>query len=174
MVPVTQKVMGCVVKWVPPPFDYFKVNVDASLRSPDSLVGVGAVVRNYLGQFMVGLSRKLVGNVSVEIAEATTILNGLHLPIESSFNNLILESDSLNVINYILSGTPPLSEVSLIVADILLLSTSSNVLFCFVPRSANCVAHFLAKNSFSIDNIYIWLEDYSPLLDQGLLSDYHA
>ncbi|KAL5737201.1 hypothetical protein ACOSQ2_031989 [Xanthoceras sorbifolium] len=96
--------MGCVVKWAPPLFDCFKVNVDASLRSPDSLVGVGAVVRNHIGQFMAGLSHKLVGNVSVEIAEAMAILNGLHLAIESGFNNMILESDSLNVVNYILRG----------------------------------------------------------------------
>ncbi|KAL5755186.1 hypothetical protein ACOSP7_023406 [Xanthoceras sorbifolium] len=133
--------------WVPPDEGWYKLNVDASLKSKDCLVGVGAVIRDSKGLFMAGLSRKFVGTVSIEVAEATALLNGLHLAIES---------------------------VGLIISDILTLSARVDVKFFFVPRMANFVAHSLARFSFSISDVCIWLEDAPSWLNQGLLSDFHA
>ncbi|KAL5798041.1 hypothetical protein ACOSQ2_002861 [Xanthoceras sorbifolium] len=162
------------VKWKRPPEDWYKLNVDASLKAADNLVGLGAVVRDYQGLFMAGLSRKLVGSVSIEVAEAAAILNGLHLALQSGFSRLLVESDSSTVINYILRHDPPRSEVGLIISDILTLCSTALVEFAFVPRCANCVAHQLARNSFSIEVVSIWLEDAPPWLEQGLLSDSQA
>ncbi|KAL5861780.1 hypothetical protein ACOSQ4_003076 [Xanthoceras sorbifolium] len=78
------------VKWKRPPEDWYKLNVDASLKAADNLVGLGAVVRDYQGLFMAGLSRKLVGSVSIEVAEAAAILNGLHLALQSGFSRLLV------------------------------------------------------------------------------------
>ncbi|KAL5811377.1 hypothetical protein ACOSQ3_028113 [Xanthoceras sorbifolium] len=160
-----------VTRWVKPYIRWLKLNVDASLKAEASLVGLGDVIRDHEGLFMAGLSRKLYGLVSVEVAEALAILNGIHLAIESGFNHLLVESDALNVINYIKSRSPPLSEVGLVIADIFSICLHINVEFSFVPRCANSIAHLLARNSFSIVDVSIWLEDAPPWLDQGLLSD---
>ncbi|KAL5748652.1 hypothetical protein ACOSQ2_025949 [Xanthoceras sorbifolium] len=150
---------------------WFKLNTDASLNIDDSLVGLGAVIRDDNGLFMAGLSHKLVRSVSIEIAEASAILIGLHLAIESGFSHLLVESDALNIIFYLVQEKPSNSEVGLVVADILSFCSRAVVSFAFVPRCANSVAHSLARNSFSIDNVSIWMEDAPPWLDQGLLSD---
>ncbi|KAL5779658.1 hypothetical protein ACOSQ2_010395 [Xanthoceras sorbifolium] len=145
-----------------PPLGWMKLNVDASLKPENSLVRLGAVLRDHEGLFLAGLSRKLVGLVSIEVVEASTILNGIHLAIESGFNHFMVESDALNVIKYINSRSPPLSEVGLIIADIFAISSTVDVVFAFVPRGCNSVAHLLAGNSFSISDVSIWLEDAPP------------
>ncbi|KAL5802001.1 hypothetical protein ACOSQ3_033633 [Xanthoceras sorbifolium] len=78
---------------------------------------------------MAGLSRKFVGTVSIEVAEATALLNGLHLAIESGFSRLLVESDALNIINYLSLPDPPLSEVGLIISDILICLLESMLSF---------------------------------------------
>ncbi|KAL5758198.1 hypothetical protein ACOSP7_020809 [Xanthoceras sorbifolium] len=160
-----------LTRWSRPAEGWLKLNVDASLWVDSCLVGLGAVVRDSNGDFIAGLSRKLVGSVSIEIAEASAILNGLHLAIKSSFSCIQVESDALNVINYLIRHYPPKSEVGIIIIDILSLCDRACVSFSFVPRSANSVAHSLVMNNFSIFDISIWLEEAPPWLDKGLLSN---
>ncbi|KAL5834011.1 hypothetical protein ACOSQ3_017685 [Xanthoceras sorbifolium] len=157
--------------WQPPAVGWFKLNVDASLKCSESLVGLGAVIRDSNGLFMAGLSRKRFGSVSIEVTEASAILNGFHLAIDSGFTHLLVESDALNVINFLIEKKPPNSEVGLVIVDILAICNSAMVFFSFVPHCANSVAHELARNSFFIDDVSIWLEDVTPWLDQGLLSN---
>ncbi|KAL5847389.1 hypothetical protein ACOSQ3_010913 [Xanthoceras sorbifolium] len=144
--------------WQPPGERFYKLNVDTSIKSSYCWVGLGAVVRDYKGLFMAGLSRKLVGSVSIEIAEASAILNGFQLAFDSGFSSLLVESDALSVVNYLLNGNPPNSKVGLIISDILMLCSRASVSLSFVPRSANS----LARYSFRIDNVAIWLEDAPP------------
>ncbi|KAL5812772.1 hypothetical protein ACOSQ3_027722 [Xanthoceras sorbifolium] len=143
-------------------------------RAADFMVGLGAVVRDHQGLFMAGLSRKLVGSISIEVAEATVLLNGIHLAFESGFKRLVVESDAKNLVSYISSNSPHQSEVGLIISDILVLCHDADVVFSFVPRSANYVAHALARNSFTIDDISIWMEDAPPWLFQSLSTDFQA
>ncbi|KAL5823057.1 hypothetical protein ACOSQ3_021001 [Xanthoceras sorbifolium] len=63
------------------PGNQVKVNTDAALRLGACLVGLGDVIRDANGLFLVGISRKLVGSVAVEVAEGVAILNGVHLAI---------------------------------------------------------------------------------------------
>ncbi|KAL5788391.1 hypothetical protein ACOSP7_005340 [Xanthoceras sorbifolium] len=59
--PVTDVVGLGDVKWTKSHLGWFKLNVDASVKTEDSLVGLGAVVRDHQGLFMAGLPRKLSG-----------------------------------------------------------------------------------------------------------------
>ncbi|KAL5819558.1 hypothetical protein ACOSQ3_023495 [Xanthoceras sorbifolium] len=130
--PQPQAAPYAIVGWSKPQVGWLNLNVDASLKPEASLVGLGAMIRDHEGQLMAGLSRKLVVLVSIEVAEASTILNGIHLAIEFNFNHLVVESNALNVINYIKSRSPPLSEVGLVIADIFALCFRVNVAFSFV------------------------------------------
>ncbi|KAL5750231.1 hypothetical protein ACOSP7_024834 [Xanthoceras sorbifolium] len=135
--------------WKSPEQGWYKLNVNAFLRSSLFLVGLRAVMRDSYGQFMADLSRKLVGSVSIEVAEVAAILNVLHLAIQLGFFRLII-------------------------SDILSLCSTTDVAFSFIPRSANVVVHSLVRNSFSIDVISVWLEDALSWLDQFLSTDLHG
>ncbi|KAL5779603.1 hypothetical protein ACOSQ2_010340 [Xanthoceras sorbifolium] len=93
-----------------PPDGWYKLNVDTSLKAEGCLVGLWVVVRDFQGLFTAELSRKLVGSDSIEVVEATAILNGLHLAIQSGFFYLLVESDVLNVVNYINHRNLPLGS----------------------------------------------------------------
>ncbi|KAL5851855.1 hypothetical protein ACOSQ3_006973 [Xanthoceras sorbifolium] len=67
--------------WFKPPANWVKINCDAALRSCNRLVGLGAVIHDTYGCFLAGVCRKLDGLVAVEVAEATTVLHGVHLAI---------------------------------------------------------------------------------------------
>ncbi|KAL5750066.1 hypothetical protein ACOSP7_024669 [Xanthoceras sorbifolium] len=95
------------IGWKAPDEGWFKLNVDTSLRATDCLVGLWAVIHDSNGAFMADLSRKLIGLVSIEAAEAFAISNGLYLAFESSFSWLQVESGTLNVINYIIQNNSP-------------------------------------------------------------------
>ncbi|KAL5808584.1 hypothetical protein ACOSQ3_029275 [Xanthoceras sorbifolium] len=156
--PMASRKKAEFTRWSRPAEGWLKLNVDASLRVDSCLVGLGAVVRDSNGDFMAGLSHKLVGSISVEIAKASAILNGLHLAIESGFLLIQIESDALNVINYLIRLSLSKSKVGLIIIDILSLCDRACVSFLFMSRSANFVAQSLARNSFSISDVSIWLE----------------
>ncbi|XP_030478270.1 uncharacterized protein LOC115695337 [Cannabis sativa] len=48
--------------WQPPPMGSLKLNIDAALDKHCNKIGVGAVVRNSVGQVVVALSMPLIGN----------------------------------------------------------------------------------------------------------------
>ncbi|KAL5765169.1 hypothetical protein ACOSQ2_017763 [Xanthoceras sorbifolium] len=160
--PRPQAVPCAAVRWSKPQVGWLKLNVDASLKFEASFVGLAAVIRDHEGLFLTGLSRKLIGLVSIEVAEASVILNGIHLAIEFGFNHLLVESNALNVINYINSRSPHLSEVGLVIADIFALCFRINVAFSFVPQCANYGTHLLAMKIFSVNDVSIWLQDAPP------------
>ncbi|KAL5746292.1 hypothetical protein ACOSP7_027438 [Xanthoceras sorbifolium] len=100
--------------------------------------------------------------MAVEVAEAAAILHGVHLAIQSGYSYIVVESNSLNVISYLRLRSPPISEVGLIILDILSLCSSIEVVFQFAPRGANSVVHCLAQFSFNVVDVVVWREVVPP------------
>ena len=48
----------------------YKINIDAGVVTGEKVVGIGVVIRDSNGQFIVGLSNKIHGISSVVTAEA--------------------------------------------------------------------------------------------------------
>ncbi|KAK3183293.1 hypothetical protein Dsin_030579 [Dipteronia sinensis] len=88
------------------------------------------------------------------------IRNGILLAKESGFWPLYVETESLSVMKIIVAKSSTLSNVGLIIADIL--DTLDNYL-CggnnFCARDANRVAHVLARLGCSVDELSIWIEE---------------
>ncbi|KAK2652478.1 hypothetical protein Ddye_012363 [Dipteronia dyeriana] len=88
------------------------------------------------------------------LSEALAILRGPGFAIDSGLWPCVVESDSQTVVSMINSGSAPLSDIGLIIEDIL--DLLKGPLICsvnFISRKANLAAHCLAKHGVVSDLI---------------------
>ncbi|TXG53683.1 hypothetical protein EZV62_018939 [Acer yangbiense] len=98
----------------------WQVNTDAAVDLNDLRIGLGAVVRDNRGSVMAACA-------------------------QTSLVPVVVESDALQVVEFVSSQSPPSSEVGVVVLDILQLIDSVPVTgVMFVLRLANVVVHSLA------------------------------
>jgi ribonuclease HI len=84
-------------KWKRPLPHQAKLNVDASYHADIGTGAVGAILRDYQGNF-IAASIKFIPHVSsASSAEAIVMKEGLALAIQMGCNNVQAESDSLEV-----------------------------------------------------------------------------
>ena len=153
--------------WQPPPGSLFKLNFDGAYFDDGAYSGYKAVIRNKKGEVMAAIAvRGGVVHDSEEV-EVMACRKALEFSIDAGFTEIILEGDNAMVMKRISQAQLDLSRLGLIYEDIWYLavgfrSISSNC----VRRSANSVAHALARFARLIDNEILWLEeDPSPAVD---------
>ncbi|KAK2639502.1 hypothetical protein Ddye_027297 [Dipteronia dyeriana] len=152
-----------IEKWIPPSSGGYKVNTDVVLDAQEGHIGVGIIIRNDVGDVMASGAQRVMGGYSVPIAEAIAILKGMQFACNSGLNPCIFESDAHEVVYIINSRVSPLSEIGLIISDIMrLLDGPFNFHVTFAPRSANRVAHGLAKLGLKIVNNLFFIEECPP------------
>lgn len=84
--------------WTKPPPGFLKVNVDDAWRELLKSGGVGAVVRDEHDNF-VDASTKTFEHVSSPLLiEAFAVREGLFLAVQKGLHNIIIESDSLQIV----------------------------------------------------------------------------
>ncbi|XP_019178318.1 PREDICTED: uncharacterized protein LOC109173534 [Ipomoea nil] len=130
--------------WTPPPRHTLKCNVDAA----SSIEGAsyGAVVRDHAGDFVAAKSGRIEGIVDPYMAEAIGVREMLSWLKEQHHRSIIIESDCLSFCNAFNSRSFDLSYVGLIVKQCVLIARDiGDVSITHVRRSANCVAHELAR-----------------------------
>lgn len=134
------------VRWCKPELGVVKHNVDAAFKMGETSCSLGLVVRDSMGTLVIGktVCKSMVG--SVLEAEAYAVLEGLRWLLTLAYNNVIIESDSLNTVRAIQKPYENVLEVGNI------LDACSNILksrpgfsISFVKRQANRVAHLVAK-----------------------------
>ena len=87
------------LSWQPLNSPLYKVNFDDALFDSEQSAGLGVVIRNEAGQVMVSFSeRALLSFTTIEV-EAMTARRPLVLALEAAFDRVILEGDSLVLIN---------------------------------------------------------------------------
>ncbi|XP_060969608.1 uncharacterized protein LOC133036862 [Cannabis sativa] len=140
-------------KWILPPLNELKMNVDAACDVSCNKIGVGIIVRNSSGQVVAAYSKSLTGRYKSQEMEAKALLTGLDL---AAHHNLLvnhLESDSLVLVNSINCQHTAISSFGDLVLDIKnRLSYLSSVCVSYVKRDANQAAHGLAKQALVLDN----------------------
>ncbi|KAK2649997.1 hypothetical protein Ddye_017486 [Dipteronia dyeriana] len=146
------------VKWRPPVGGFYKINTDATLVEGKTVVGVGAVIRNHLGQVMASTAQRLEVSISTKLAEAMAILRGIVFTVDSGLVPTVIESNALSVVSLINSGSPNLTELGLVCGDIAKhIQDGVITAVGFIPRKAKVVAHTLAKMALSIDQDRFWM-----------------
>ncbi|XP_031121223.1 uncharacterized protein LOC116024469 [Ipomoea triloba] len=141
--------------WHPPPEGWVKCNVDVSLR--ESSMGYGAVLRNHQGQFVAALSGRLFCDRDPYLAESIAVKEALTWLKDRGTENVILETDCLNFCNNFNSARRDFSYVGLIIKQCRVIARDIGItLVRHVNRSANQVAHELARATGSFSVLGVW------------------
>ncbi|KAL5827457.1 hypothetical protein ACOSQ4_019254 [Xanthoceras sorbifolium] len=171
--PADIQTSAAVERWFPPPLGIYKINSDAAINSVDFCIGLGFVVRDAEGFVLAAGAQPLQFCVSPLVAEAMAILRGIQFASEMGISPIMVESDSLSVINIITSHAFPLSDVGVVISDIYRsIEALNDFKIIFASRQANSVAHGLAKLALSLSDASFWLEDYPPCIENLVLGNY--
>ncbi|XP_074289190.1 uncharacterized protein LOC141614334 [Silene latifolia] len=141
---------------------YVKINVEAGVKEGEG-VDTGIVCRGSRGEVLWGMSIAREQVWEAHIAEAVAVLDGLEEAARRGIQKLEVESDCLQVIEAIQKQSYGRSLFSLIIDDIVTLSSNFiSVCWLHVSRVNNCVAHALAHcNSRTVGRV-VWEDGLPP------------
>ncbi|KAK4847768.1 hypothetical protein QYF36_005675 [Acer negundo] len=164
-----------IKNWIPPNSSTFKVNVDSTLDLERGRSGAGIVIRDNTRRIMKVVALVFEGRVSVDIAEAKAIYEGLVLAKKSGLLPLSIESDSLNVVKLCNGEITTRSDVFNVISEIqIIVNREERILISHIPRICNRVAHEVARREISLENS-VFLEDpFPPWLQMVAISDVNS
>ncbi|XP_075659244.1 uncharacterized protein LOC142629149 [Castanea sativa] len=168
-VPVT---IGHSQSWLPPEGMIYKLNFDAAVFMDASDSGVGVIIRNERGEVMAALSSRGCAVMDSEEAEVLACRQAMEFAIDAGFSDLIVEGDNSTVMKSIVSAQTDWSRLGNLYDDIhCLAGRMRHVEFRGIRRSANGVAHSLARFARHISEDIVWLEDSPPPALEALYLD---
>ncbi|XP_038711874.1 uncharacterized protein LOC120006075 [Tripterygium wilfordii] len=151
--------------WLPPPEGIIKVNWDAGINVAVQKSGFRVVIRDHLGVLMAAKCSSRPIALDPTVAEAEAALLAVEFAMELGFRHIILEGDSLAVVEDILNEDYCFHDWSGVVLEIK--AKIQRLFSCqvqFVPREGNCAAHCLAKEALNCDNPITWIEEGPSVL----------
>ena len=159
---------GLVQKWEPPVGSSYKINFDAAVFAEINASRVGVIVQNDKGEAMAALLARGPPVQDSEEAKVLAYRRAMEFMVEVGFTELVLEGDNNTVMKSINSPQSNMSRLGHVYEDIKCIVASLRRLeVSFVKRSANIVAHALAKYARQIDEEVVWLKE-DPLLQLKL------
>ena len=160
-----------IQRWQPPQPHWVKINIDAAIFTDLNSIGVGGVIRDERGQFVKAMCKQKQGTWSPREAEALSFREVLSWMKEHSFTRCVFETDS-KLLADACNGNPGRSYFHSIVGDCVeSIKQFEDVLVRFVPRSANEIAHLLARVSRSMSDLKEWDSVAPNFLSDVLSSD---
>ncbi|KAM6570608.1 hypothetical protein CsatB_018593 [Cannabis sativa] len=134
--------------WTKPVENTIKINVDAALFDIDNKYGFEIIAQNYLGYLVAARAGCHGGRYAAEVIEVMGIKKALSWVKTNNWQHVQIETANLVSVQAIRSNQAMKSTFALSIKDCqLLLSTLPNVNLFFIRRSANRVAHYVAKHS---------------------------
>ncbi|PKU74895.1 Putative ribonuclease H protein [Dendrobium catenatum] len=139
------------VFWRPPPPNWIKVNVDASLFSSYK-AGIGGVFRDHRGRFLMAFGKKLT-HWDISYLELLSILSMKEVTRDwmYAYKGMIIEGDNQNVINFINSI---LKNGSNEVGDLSFFKDFNLVIFNYVGRNSNKLVDLCSNYAYF--SSFIW------------------
>ncbi|KAJ1402686.1 Ribonuclease H domain [Sesbania bispinosa] len=146
--------------WSPPPHDVIKGNVDGSFFPDSKRMRVGGLFRDNNKQWLGGFSG-YVGCGNALEAELLAVLSALQFAWSQGWRNLILESDSMEVVTLwsLDAGSSFHQHLGLIQAISSFRSRAWTVEFTHVYREGNQPADLLARQGALGVHQVLWLDD---------------
>ncbi|XP_074293755.1 uncharacterized protein LOC141620905 [Silene latifolia] len=157
--------------WKGPAEGVVKINTDARVAK-ETGTGLGAVARNYGGELLWAavLQNRVVGEAKK--AEAEAILFGMKEAWSRGHTSIMVESDCQAVFKDLREKKKGRADIFRIYDDIFHLRNSfSSVVFSFVRRESNCVAHLLAHSSPWLERKRIWSDNAPQNIIDAIFHD---
>ena len=158
--------------WQPPHSDHYKLNFDAAIFTDVGCSGVGAIIRNERGEVMLALSAKGPSAQDSEEAEMLACRKALEFAIDVGISDLIIEGDNVSVMRVVASNCLDGSRLGNVLEDIHCLASALR--WCSVScvkRTANSVAHSLARFARNVSDELVWIEDSPQPAREALYID---
>ena len=144
-------------QWCKPPDGWIKINVEATCQQNTAYIGVGCVVRDDVGGFLRARACRIRSRAYAREAEALSLKEALSWIKEWRTFKCIFEMDAKLLMDALHSTKPGKSFFDMLVDDCKeLIKHFEEVLFVFVHRSANNVAHMLAQAAYSTSDPHEW------------------
>ena len=161
-----------IENWTPPPPRHYKINVDGAVFGAQKVAGIGILVRDAEGYVVGACSKRNKAPLGAMEVEAKALEAGVQFAKDLLIHDILLESDSLNLINALKELAPPPASAAAIVYGVLSsLHDFRSVEFSHVCRLGNRPAHLLAKRVLDIADFSIRIEENPCLIEQTLLND---
>lgn len=139
--------------WNLPTRAKIKINTDAALFEESSQYSYAYVIHDHNGDLLEAESKCFQRSICPEMVEAMGLRKVLSWVKRSKRKDVEIGLDCLQVVQFIRSSVTSLSYLGRVVEDGRMLLASlkdQNVLFRFIKRSANNVAHYLARYCCSV------------------------
>ncbi|XP_074374534.1 uncharacterized protein LOC141714940 [Apium graveolens] len=150
------KQQGVSRSWCKPPAGWIKINVDAACTQNSQQVGVGCIIRDEGGNFLRARSTVLPGRLQPREAEALSLKEAFAWTKEWMNSKCIFEYDAKLLVDAVNSGQGNTYFHAMVEDCIDILKYFDEVLVCFSFRSANMVAHELARAAYSMSGSMEW------------------
>ena len=120
--------------WKPPDYGLYKINFDGAQFVDQASAGLGVVIRDWEGQIIAALSQKVGYLGSVDLVEALTASRSISFAKELSIHQMVVEGDSLRVIQAINDAKPVQTMYGHVIDDIRILSSTICCSFLHVKQ----------------------------------------
>lgn len=148
------------IKWQAPPPGVYKVNWDVAIDSTNRRMGIGIIVRDSLGRVEAARSQTICAVQEPVFAEAQGALCAAEFSRDLGLQSIILEGDSIQVVNALQGTGPNWSRYGQMVADArVVLTLVRRWLIRHTKREANSAAHQLAKAAVKQVMDRVWIEE---------------
>lgn len=159
-------------RWIAPPFNWFKCNFDAARFVVSNSSGFGCVVRGASGNFIAAHAAAAPGLHDAFLAEVLGFRGTLTWIRSLHIDNIIFESDSQLLVRAFHTNSLDNSYAGAVLDDCkVLLASFNSFLVNHVLRSANQVAHVLARESGSRSDPRCWVDVPPSCISSFLLSE---
>ena len=118
-----QSMMRSNVHWAPPPTNYYKINVDASLSVEHNAIGLGIIIRDSVGSFMATRAIRIDDCADPHRAKLLAAREGLIFAQDAGFCRVILEGDAQNVCKIIKGAKEDFSYNGSAIRDIVMFAS---------------------------------------------------
>nr|GMD23989.1 uncharacterized protein LOC109191080 [Ipomoea batatas] len=143
-------------KWERPGQGYLKLNIDAAVRPNNGRMGFSWVLRDEYGLFVAAGSIPGNGVFTPREAEAMAVREALSWIKDHGYSQVEVETDALQIIQSLKQSVDD-SSFDLILLDVKdLLLSFTDVAISHVSRTANRVAHSLAREACSMSVRQEW------------------
>lgn len=147
--------------WIPPPFGFLKINVDAWIDSLPA-TGIGLICRRSDGSIFESSSNYLDISIDAPGVELRAILEGVKKAISLGCRKVIMESDYQMAINFLTRKSKVWSSVEGLVEEIwALVPHFTEIQFQYTHRDGNKAADRIAKRAKLVKSSESW-DDIFP------------